>query len=444
MDPRPLPWVVAVGIHEASELGLVLARMGGTVTYVDQISKVRQEDYHFVVAEGSLTGTVAPHINVLQFLAERSTGSRSNLFDYRDGSVGLSVGPGARAERFEVGSGGVRRGLQQLIRQSIIANIPVGGDYGVLSVLMYYGTADLEPLVEEVSGKPLGAVRTAPGGASEWWVLPSMTTDRASWLRAAFAVWKASDASVFPPDSYGITERWMTHSEVEASAAVAAHQIETSEYLRCRMQELEGLKAEVEAQTAKADHAHRRLLTGQGEPLVDAVAEALRVLGFRVTDSDEEAEANKAAKREDLRLETDLDNNWLALLEVKGYSNRSAKTNDIAQLGRAVGFFESRTGRTPSAQWYVVNARFELPPDERPVPLASSPEDVQDFAEDGGLVVDTRELFQMVRLVESGKLTQHEAQAKMIAAVGTFEASADTSREGELNDDRLTEAGTEL
>lgn len=424
LDPRPLPWLVAVGFNEQSELGQALRRRGGTVAFVDAIHEVRQEDYHFVVSEGSVRGPVAEHISVLQFIADRRSkpGSppRSKLADYRSGSIEIFVGDGSRAERFEVGPGGEARGIQQLIRETIIGKVPVGGDYSALYPHTQYDTAKLESLVREVDGEHLGAVRTTQDGWAEWWILPSVTTNRESWLKAAFAAWKAKNPEKFPPDGFGGVERWMTHDELRAVAAVAAHQSETSTYLHRRMKELSGLKAEVEVQTSKANSAHRRLLAAQGDALVEAVTEALRCLGFRVTDSDEEAAANKAAKREDLQLESDVDSGWIALLEVKGYSNRSAKTNDIAQLGRAVGFFEHRTGKIPSAQWYVVNAKFELPPDERPVPLESSPEDVDDFARDGGLVVDTRELFLLLRQVEDKTISPKEAQRLLVQATGTF------------------------
>lgn len=432
MDHRPLPWVVAVGIGEGSELRAALDRLGGTVTYVAALAQVRQQDYDYVVCEGRVGGRVMDHMKLLQFLppTERMGAQRTSLEDYASGTVSFAIGDGARAERFGVGQGARSRGLEGLVRESIIKKIPVGDFYSALSVTGRYGSSSAYVLVDEVDGLPLGAIRsTGRNDNSEWWILPSLTEQRAAWMAAAFALWKAEWPDEFPPPGYGTSERWMTHAELTAAAAVTAHEVETAAYLANRTEELEKLLITASEVTDAAESQEKLLLEAQGDELVGAVMSALQELGFEVIDSDAEADENKAAKREDLRVKSAAETGWLALAEVKGYASRNAKTSDLNQLARAVGFFESRTGQTPQAQWYVVNAQFSRDPDERPIPLASSSEDVEEFAKDGGLVVDTRELFKLLRLVQSGAVSQQEAQCDLINSTGTYACSleADTA-----------------
>ncbi|WP_332603353.1 hypothetical protein [Arthrobacter sp. S2(2024)] len=346
------------------------------------------------------------------------------LEDYGRNTVVLDLGDGARAERFAVGLGATSRGLESLVKESIIRNVPVGDFYNTLSERGRHGSANASTLVEEVAGRPLGLVRsTGRDGEAEWWVLPAVTTHRATWLAAAFALWKSKWPDEFPPAGYGALERWMTHAELEAAAAISAHEVETAAYLAKRTAELDVLRLAASEASNAAESGERTLLQAQGDELVGAVMSCLKDLGFEVFDSDAEAEANKAAKREDLRIKSERDADWLSLVEVKGYASRNAKTSDINQLARAAGFFESRTGDVPQAQWYVINAQFSLAPDERPIPLASSPEDVEEFAKDGGLVVDTRELFKLLRLVQSGAISQQDAQADLVHSTGTYECS---------------------
>jgi hypothetical protein len=401
--------------------------MGGTIRYVNSLQELRQADYKFVVCQGSVGTPVERHLSVLQFVKARPKPVQGqarpvqHTADYKDRSVTLALVQGDSAERFEVCEAATSRGLGTLINETIVKNIPLGGHYDVLRTEVWVSEGTYSPLIAEVDGRALGAIRTTGEGTPEWWTLPALTTDRASWLRAIVALWKARYPDDFPPAGLASSERWMTHTELEATAAIANHEVETAAYLEARSSQLRRLEeASVEAARA-AEGAEKSLLTAQGDVLVRAVQSCLAALGFEVTDSDAAAEANSAAKREDLQIRSDLHREWLALAEIKGYSKRNAKTSDLAQLARAVGFFE-RSGPTPKAQWYIVNAQFGLPPDERPVPLASSPDDVEVFAENGGLVVDTRELFQLLRLTQSGQLSKEEAQKCLVSATGTFQA----------------------
>ena len=182
------------------------------------------------------------------------------------------------------------------------------------------------------------------------------------------------------------------------------------------------LRIDFESAQANAGTGHLRLLETNGPALVSATVNALRILGFDVVDADELAE-HQSAKREDLRISCPGDESWIALAEVKGYSRRGAATNDLATLQRVAGRYEGKHGRSPDRLWYIVNAQFSTSPDERPSPLATSGEDVDDFASDGGLVLDTRVLFQLVREVEAGGKSNIDVRKRLMAASGVAQFS---------------------
>jgi hypothetical protein len=59
-------------------------------------------------------------------------------------------------------------------------------------------------------------------------------------------------------------------------------------------------------------------------------------------------------------------------------------------------------------------------PSTRPIPLASNPNELQTFAEDGGLVIDTSELFRLVMNVRRGLIDQDAARQEIREARGAF------------------------
>ena len=165
-----------------------------------------------------------------------------------------------------------------------------------------------------------------------------------------------------------------------------------------------------------ADGAERRLLTTNGGPLAAEVGNALAEFGFGVVDADG-LPAHASAKQEDLRVS---DGSWACVAEVKGYPRRNAKANDLMQVDRAVRRFRDNQGRWPDAKWYVVNQSFETPPPERQRPLRGSPE-VSGFAEDGGLIIDTRDLFRLREAVRAGALTKGAARELLKNATDVFQ-----------------------
>ena len=160
---------------------------------------------------------------------------------------------------------------------------------------------------------------------------------------------------------------------------------------------------------------HRRLLTEQGEPLAEAVAKALELLGFKVEDMDERFSVEK---REDFRV-SDHEKAWTAIVEVKGYA-KAGKPSDFTKFIRYSGLYARDEKQPPEACWYVINAYFGQQPASRPGPFDSARDAVAAFAESPGLVLPTSELFKLVRDVEADRLSKDAARESLMGANGIY------------------------
>lgn len=107
------------------------------------------------------------------------------------------------------------------------------------------------------------------------------------------------------------------------------------------------------------------------------------------------------------------------LVEVKGYEKRNAKTADLMQLAGFVSHYQE-DNPAPSAQWYIINQSYGTSPSRRLEPFTSDPDTVQQFANNNGLVIDTRELFRLTTRVHQGALTRDQARELLREARGVF------------------------
>lgn len=151
-------------------------------------------------------------------------------------------------------------------------------------------------------------------------------------------------------------------------------------------------------------------MTAQGDILSRRGAEVLPKFGFLVEDREDYALENNSNKQEDLRITHPVvgPTDWTCLIEVKGFT-KGAKVNVLQQISKAAGIYQGANKRPASALWCVVNHHLSEPPQARPEPLVSNPEEVQAFADEGGLVLDTRWLFQLEKQLEVEHITADEA-----------------------------------
>jgi len=277
----------------------------------------------------------------------------------------------------------------------------------------------LSPFAETADGKIL-AGRYARSETAEAWLLPSDVPDFVSWVSAALADWHTRDRDRFPGSPEWSRQRdWATQDERRLLGDIDAVRTErenTLERLSERERELTTMLAETQR---AADAYERALLTTNDAPLVRAVLRTLIELGFSVTDAD--LDPDQAENLEDLRVEDPAAAGWVALVEVKGYG-KGAQTGALTQFIRFERRYRSRTGRQPDALWYVANQFKDRDPATRQKILQGNEADVRNFADVGGLVLDTVELFHLLDAVRSGFLTADDARRTLRGTTGRFSA----------------------
>lgn len=276
----------------------------------------------------------------------------------------------------------------------------------------------LKPFIKTGGGNVLaGMYERSP--TSEAWVLPSDTPDVVSWIRAALAEWHSLSPDRFPgvPD-WSEQPEWMTAEERDISARVKDIRHQRVVLLDTLDAQERDLLQELRDAQGRASQYQRALITSQSDSLKDAAMRAFSEIGFQVTDADLDAVPDDHL--EDLRIEDPDAPEWIALAEVKGYT-KGAKTEALTQLMRFNVRYLQRTGKTANASWYVVNQFLNRDPSTRQPVLNGKDDDVAAFAAGGGLVIDSVTLFNLLRLVQDGKMGADKARALLRSAVGRLE-----------------------
>lgn len=257
------------------------------------------------------------------------------------------------------------------------------------------------------------------------WLLPEDVPDLFPWVSAALREWHEMYPSRFParPDWQGASA-WKSHAEVIIEAnrqAVFGRYRATLEALQT---ELDALDEQAEAAGAAADQFQRALLTADSDLLAEAVGCSLATLGFHVVDMDEHWPDGD--RREDLRVFVDDDPDWVAIVEVKGAKN-GARETEVQNFGRWAERFILDEQRLPSARWFVTNHQRQQDPAARQEAFANKPAVLETFAKSGGTVIDTRALFDLVRLVQEKPSRADQARTLLLtsaAALTRVDASA--------------------
>ncbi|NKR94316.1 hypothetical protein GS483_19515 [Rhodococcus hoagii] len=233
-------------------------------------------------------------------------------------------------------------------------------------------------------------------------------------LALTFEEWSTQAPERFPSSPKWTThEQWMSahhHQQIRA-----AH-----EKTRQLQNQIAQLTAEIETQETELEKIHdeaarsfhQRLLTESDDALVDAVAQTLEVLGFAVVNLDKQL-APGEPKMGDLLVS---DGSWTAVVEVKGYT-KGAKANDLLTVNRHRRVYEKKHGDVQGV-WYVVNSFRLTSPDSRQKMLNGFDDHIEEFGQGDGLTVDTRDLFKLLKKVESDDLDAAEARKILVAQTG--------------------------
>jgi hypothetical protein len=275
---------------------------------------------------------------------------------------------------------------------------------------------DVRAFAESRDGLAFAGEYERPGGG--WvWTLPPVKDVR-SCVRAALVDWNRHDPSRFPLKLWSESPDWATVAELSALADIA--EVEQERVTLLSALDVRKVEASQRLEVARvaAEGGQRRLLTAQGEELTGAIAKTLRELSFEVRDMD--CVHPQGDLREDLRITHKSKPGWLALAEVKGYKGGAA-VNDLLKMGRWCKRYIQESGVPPSASWYVVNQFLGRDPSERPPVFASNPDELSTFSDDGGLAIDTADLFKLARNVHSGTSTTEAAVRLLIESTGRLQ-----------------------
>lgn len=315
------------------------------------------------------------------------------------------------------------RGLSEeranLVKRHIIPLLPqYPHERAVLHRSYSIEDVEWEPLLENADGEAIAVIYRPHRGAREVWYFPE-EADQAldAILRVAFTEWNAQDPNRFPSSpSWTSDARWMS-ADQQQRVLTLRNEIDSAR------EQIDHLTSAIRESEVKLDvlsgdveqSPQRKLLMATGDELVEAVAYALKAIEFDVVDLDALV-SEGVAKTADLLVSED---DWSAIVEVKGYA-KGAKSNDLMDVMKHRRAYERRHGCVAGRMWYVANIFRTQSPESRPEIFAGADDQLDSFADPDGLVIDTRELFDLLNQVESGAVSPSAARAVLKNSTGRF------------------------
>lgn len=399
-NQQPRPRVLFEALP--SDLAQELAALVPTARIVDEGEEVPDAEYDLVVTCAEDAGQRRAHMHVLSFgahfLDRLPPPEEYPAFGYfypdrsvrtlaTEASIPSAVDPEVRA----------------LLERTVMANMPPGEKFA----WKVTGRAEATALIELGHEGLMYAMlwlRPTKDKSGISVVLPPETTDHRAWL-VWFLRWlHKTDSETFPgsPD-WSVARDWATFNTLELHDELTALQADRARLLAS----LEGKEREINSRLEDARAAdkigYQRLLTADGDELEAAVQDVLRELGFSVQNMDDHHDAVTKAKLEDLRVTDAEDPEWVALVEIKGYT-KGARTNDVGQvLGRPMRAYIIEASREPSCVWHVVNPERGVDPSTRNDAIPNDL-DLEGLTDANGALIETRQLFVALRDVQSGKV----------------------------------------
>lgn len=400
------PRLLILGFENDADLVAALKEAVPTSERIDSLDQVETTEWDVIITERGADG-IPPGLFVLARVGGRGGHRQFGFVDLEGGSQGhVLAHESSRAREFKL-SDGLNPGLRS-VAESLGSRAVAQGEHPVLQVLEYSvagGSVQhpeaLTPFLLTSDHRIVAGGFTRQAGYSRCWVIPPYEDQVVNWLRVALDEWSELDPARFPlRTDWREEERWQIPKERELVAKVHELDAERNDLLA----KIEAQMREIRAQlgTAQVDgEVDRQLLTEQGDVLVEAVRRGLTTLGFEVQEMDKIWTTGD--RREDLRVSDPTAPGWEAIVEVRGYK-RGAELSDLMRLNRFAKRYQQDEGRFPDASWYVVNHFIGDSPSERSLVLASHLNEVKAFGDDDGLVIDTRDLFDLVLKCELAAL----------------------------------------
>lgn len=323
---------------------------------------------------------------------------------------------------------GLPEGLRTLVRDELVPwltvqatrpvlcfSSPGTGSHSLVGVGALPSSA--VPFVLDADGHVIAGAFEGHDEKTRIWILPHDSERPELWLAAALELLHATNPRAFPERlPWRSDPAWSTREESDARDDLVVLERRRERWEKAYAASKGERESRLLGAVTSADAGMRRLLTAQAEPLSVAAAAALTELGYEVTDEDEHRQGSGRAKAHDLNLR-DPDRPEASLIaEVKG-SARAALTQAMQHIAR---YAVTRGGLQPTQCWLIINHLAHLPPNERPPLLQGADEDLAIFAESGGLLIDTRDLFRLTTRVLAGDLAAKDARAHIASSNGRF------------------------
>jgi hypothetical protein len=419
------------GEQRRKSVDRVVAELGdliptSVVVESGDLERVRHRSYGLIVVFGDMP-TVDGDLHVLQ-LGGTYSGYLPFVWDNTKYNPQL-VRKGKSYARQWIIPEGLTERTRLLVEQDLLALVPRGstepdgydGSTATLRVTM--GIAFPEEYVPQIliadeDEAPFALKYDRARGKGRWhWVLPR-NANPVKWVRLVLGELHELDPKSFPLRSgWAEDRRYMTAAESAAADELETVATEMTEAIT-KLTEREAVaNTALKHAREAAEVGRRRLVREQGDPLVDAVREALLELGFSVSGGD--ADAEKGDKLEDLQVRCDAGDEDVALVEVRAYAG-GVQLRDLLRINRFASRYQKKHGSVPARLWYVANQFVGKVPAERGTPLDSNPNEVETFAESDGMVIGTPDLLELVLRVERGELDASAAREKLWSATGYF------------------------
>jgi hypothetical protein len=421
---REQPRLLVIGVDENTDLAAHISGLAPTTKFLldlGQIRQIRQRDWDAAIL-WNIDLDLAPHLFVLQFGGSRA----DTIIDTPD--LGAEIGHGELwtfSTEFKIAED-LPAQIARLTRSELAPHAMGKSRSATIGVrTIRYRDPPTTPDINEVfsaflldgDDAPIAGRYRRGNDSAEWWILPEDVPNPERWIAAALDEWRAIAPDVFPGEAVWTTRpEWRTPDETEIAAETTVLESRWADAVRAHDEAIAALEVRRLEAEQHADENERRLLTAQGADLVEEVIACLTDLGFDVIDVDKEV-AQPGDLREDIRVTAEDTPDWIAIGEIRGYG-RGAQLNDLLRLGRFVVRFVRDEGKEPNAIWYVVNHFRETDPTTRPAPLEANQAEVDTFAESGGVVIDTRDLFRLRNLVATGLITTEAARRSLQQARG--------------------------
>ncbi len=120
------------------------------------------------------------------------------------------------------------------------------------------------------------------------------------------------------------------------------------------------LQEELLKLSIKAKDGIRRLITEQGDELVNEVSLCLEKPGFFVTNMDE-TKSEAAPKLEDLRIQDVDDSEWEAIIEGRGYSKSGGTTDDLSRIARFARHYDTEKANFRVSEFTLLMVKLIYP-----------------------------------------------------------------------------------